>query len=278
MVNSSRFFYETLGYQIPQQREFFTYMPMSEDEKMSWSSPLIRWQWVLEDSFEQHDVWPWIERFAQWFRYIPFVQAVFVSGDVTFGVDTKSREIVVVANTKRVRIVKTWLYCLTKLINIWSQHRSLPTREIVMVLDRNAIGLHRMRKGVWDIMSVYRLAHWCLIYQQYPRSDAMVYDANTWIRYYLPSHPLQSCIYVWNMIQEWTSAIRRWVERVFSGWLGLVVERCACRLGVYLSTESDRVDSQSWSTASVWGNVLSRRRIGIQRKIYQKQLAEGADS
>lgn len=181
---------------------------------------------------------PWIEkkmrratRACRILRWVPFVEAVFVSNTVAAGVAKKASDIDLLVIAKEGRLYLARLL-VTGVLSLFRLRR---TREIItdriclcFYLTPKAFDLASIRMGDPDIYLVYWLDQLVPVYDpRYIRDELL--SANTWARHSLPrAFQPYHVLAPWQVLDHGPSRlIRRFFEIAWRGVYGDILENQA---------------------------------------------------
>lgn len=267
--------YELLWVEHPAQKKFFEYSPKTSLKQNNYdhSTPWIRWEELTQASYVSsfnEDIALLLNRLWRWCRWIPFIENVFLAWSPTFGNYNDFYDVVVITNVRRVWLSKILVQLFIFLITLASKEKKWASLRLTLVVDRLHIDLQWIRRGVWDLMSVYWLAHLVPLYLQHENTHWMLFDANKRITYLLPYHPLCPVINLWVPVHEWTTKLRNGFEQILSTIIWNSLDWILYTFHSIRKDSNFRYDKTAWISPWVWWDKSLSRILMIQRKMILK--------
>lgn len=275
--NAQRIFYESIDANTPYQKEFFGYDPLGYSTQKESSSVLVWWEdrkqlsytdWLSPETLKVLDL------FSMILLWVPFVEQAFIAWWATFWESNWPIDIVVVSNTRRVRIVKICITMVLVVLNISMKKKNSCVLRLSLLVDRVHSDCSWVRSWVWDLMSTYRIAHCSAIYEQYEEWSSQFFKANTWIKYTIPTHPLCSVIRLWVIKKQGRSVFRKWLESLFSWVVGDWINSIFFYFNTMFSGLWYRYEKISRAAPWVWWEQIKSKRSLLKWKISQKKIVD----
>lgn len=267
--------YTLLWVECPAQKKFLEYSPKTtlKQNEYDHSTPWIRWEELTQASYWlsfDDATATLLRKLWRWCRWIPFVENVFLAWPSTFGVYDGFYDIVVVTNVRRVWLSKILVQLFIFIITHTSGEKKKKSLRLALVVDRLHIDLQWIRRGVGDLMSVYRLAHLVPLYLQHENTQGMLFYSNKRITYLLPYHPLCPVINLGIPVYEWTTRFRKGLEQLLSAVFWDSLNWVVYSFHTLRKRLDFRYDKTAWISPWVWWDKNVCRTLMIQRKMMLK--------
>ncbi len=224
MSDNSYLFYEIMNYPLPRQRDFFAYWV--------WKEP--RWLWFVEKptwsivNDLQNEYVEFVKEWLRVWRYIPFIEAVYLWNSITFNWlhDWSDIDLFIVTNVKRLWRWRLMSVFFLRILKIKRTSKNSRKRFCLsFTITRDACNLQTLKLSPYDPYFVYRIAHLVPIYFEFEDYELNIYKENDWIGFYLPNHPLQQIVDLEIAIKRWMSVSRKLIEKLFWWVVWDVIER-----------------------------------------------------
>ncbi len=262
-------FYEMMWFPAPFQKELFAFFSNEEEKKLPWWEPLALSRWKL--STKGLRVQSFLESYWYIWKYVPFVEMVFVAWDSTFNWNEDHYPIWLWVVCSRWRF--RWWYLFTRLcvswISLYSRAHWSTWCSLLYVLEEWDLSLLHMKRSEYDIWSIYSLAHFSLWYKKYEQISYSLYEENLWLKEYLPNHPLDFVIWLsQNLIlgkKEFIITVESILWRtIFNVWTYVI--RAWSVLCMYIHNVFSKKTFHVFHNAIFWVHEKNKK-IMLQRKV-----------
>lgn len=150
-------------------------------------------------------------------RHIPYIEQVCLTWEVSFNADQFSHlGIWIITSAKRMWLSFFSMKILLAWVNVWLRRKWMYPVRIDCMQDESDLSILSIKQAEYDVIPVYQLAHLSLIYQKFDHFPWSVYDANEWIKQYLPHFPMSYVIGCWQQIIVWKTWIANTLESFFA--------------------------------------------------------------
>ncbi|USN54512.1 MAG: hypothetical protein H6765_08390 [Candidatus Peribacteria bacterium] len=185
-------FYELMNYPCPKQKEFFAYgqeLPHEREIQTGYS-----WETACPVLEEFREV---ITRHERLWKSLPFIESIYICNSMSFNALKDDSDIdlfFVVKNgrmrTARFRSTVMLLVLGIKRIGKWIRKKFC----LSFYVTTSHIDLQPIRLNPYDPYLVYWLAHLVPLYHERMDDPTDIYEANFWLRSYLPNFPMEQVI------------------------------------------------------------------------------------
>lgn len=224
MSDNPYLFYEIMNYPLPRQRDFFAY-GVGKEPRGLWFVEPPTWSTVGE---QQKEYCAFIKKRLRVWKYVPFVEAVYVWNSVSFNAlhEWSDIDLFIVTNVKRL-----WRWRMMSVLFLWLLRIKRGKKSIAkkfclsFTVSRDACNLQTLKLSPYDPYLVYRIAHLVPIYFEFEEYELNIYKENNRITFYLPNHPLQQTVDLDIPVMRWLAAPRKLLEKICSWRFGDLTER-----------------------------------------------------
>lgn len=131
-----------------------------------------------------------ISLIAKYARYIPWIQEIYLSGEITWDTSSQTIGLCIVTTPQRIRTVYTTMTLILKCVAIVSSHHF----HLQAVIDHDDMSVYSLAYKPVDPYLVYRIAHLTLIYMDYNIQSADIYSHNHRISHILPLYTFEQTV------------------------------------------------------------------------------------
>ena len=267
-------FYEVMNYPAPFQKEFFAYeqavdtLKAPDKVEFSWAKPCEQ----MEEYIAHVDKLAWL------WRSLPFVEAVYLANSITFNAlhDSSDIDLFIVTSEKRIWTAR-WVSAVMFFILGLKRGRKRVAKKYCLsfYVSKEALNLQKIRLFPSDPYLIYRIAHLVPLYQAFPQRAVDVYEANYWLRDYLPSFPMEHVIKLGNKVFQWRNGVKIWFERVLWWRVWNLLERVIKLIRVPIILLKKKQLGAIWETIVVSDEMLKfhadkRKAYAMKWKIARK--------
>jgi predicted nucleotidyltransferase len=184
----------------------------------------------MDEYIEYINQWSWI------WKYIPCIRQIYLCNSITFNSlhNNSDIDICIITKSGYLWYARLFSRLYLTILNIKrSNGKYLENAKkfcLSFYIDEQQADIYHIRQRQWDIYLSYRLAHSVLLYTDDTLPDNFLISHNKKLLSYLPNHPLEQSIYLWNNIIRWNSFIKRGIELIMCNSIGRFFQKIISRI------------------------------------------------
>lgn len=222
-------FYNLMNYPVPQQSSIYSYITSTwEKAQESWLlSQDFSWTKkcdLMDEYIEYIDKLSWI------FKYIPCIKQVYLCNSITFNALHKNSDIDICIISKHWYIRFARLFSWIVITALWLKRERWKFANnskkfcLSFYIDEWYSDIYHIRKKQGDVYLSYWLAHSVLLYSDNTLSDNYLIEKNKKILSFLPNHPNEQSIHIWNKVIKETSYFKKIMEFILCNKAGKILQ------------------------------------------------------
>ena len=223
-------FYKALNYPIPNNKEFFSYKPVTslkqEVKQIKWNNKFSRKEKnEYIDEYIKH-----IEWYKRLRRNLPWVKAIYLCNSITFNALHKESDIDLFIITEKNRIRRTRFRSIIFMTITWARRWWSSVRKkfcLSFYVTEDNLNFHSLRLKDGDVYLPYWIAHLVPLYKTKNFDTNKIYRKNKRILYYISNLPLTQNIFLDISLSTGKSFIKKLLsperDNHFISWLNNLI-------------------------------------------------------
>ncbi len=212
-------FYDIMNYNYPENKDYFKINPNLKE----WIK-----QYPLKQKKFSKDITQqinFIRKYQKLFKYLPFVEAVYVCNSVSFkSVHNKSDiDLFIIISENKLHIWRLIAKLIFKLLKIEWNHQANKFCTGFWITT-NATDLYPISIYPIDLYLAYWIAHLQPIYWRNIEILEKVFKDNIWVKQIISNYDFQPQNIIWVKTIIWESIVKKFLEKcLWFNWLNLLI-------------------------------------------------------